>query len=138
MRSIRNITSIRPQIVLPNLSKKIQLNQILNSNLSVSNRAFSTTLLRNTNVLGDLSNFLNEEIKLEQEARKSRNELPKVTGFSVKTEGPNVTLTKKHNDEEVIVKFNINGSLDNGESSIDQAVESAKNENQEVEVIFLH
>jgi hypothetical protein len=100
----------------------------------MSSRAFSTTLNQNSNVLKDLSNFLNEEIKLEQEARKNRNELPKVTGFSVKSEGPNVTLSKKHNDEEITVKFNVNGSLDNEEGSLTDATESAKSATPEVEV----
>ncbi|CAF0724261.1 unnamed protein product [Brachionus calyciflorus] len=125
LRSIRSVNFTRSQSLLPSLTKKVQLNKIVNLNLGISNRAFSTSLLR-TSVLKDLSNFLNEEIKLEQEARKNRNELPKVTGFNVKTDGPNVTLTKKFNDEEVTVKFNVNGSLDN-EGNVDQAVDSAKN-----------
>jgi hypothetical protein len=68
-----------------------------------------------SNVFNELKSFLNEEIKLEKEGDKHKGALPKVAGFAVKTDGPNVTLSKNHNGEEVTVKFNVNGSLNNME-----------------------
>ncbi len=70
-------------------------------------------------MFSELKTFLNEEIKLEKEGDKHKGGLPKITGFAVKTEGPNVTLTKSHNGEEVTVKFNVNGSLNNMEPPVE-------------------
>lgn len=124
LRLIRNAnTVINKNLISQNVLKSLKLSPINNAYMCLSNRAFSTSIFRATNVLKDLSNFLNEEIKLETESRKSRNDLPKVSGFDLKTDGPNVTLTKKFNDEEVTVKLNVNGSLDNSEPNIEQAVE---------------
>ncbi len=66
---------------------------------------------------------MGQEIKLEKDSRKA---LPKVTGFTLNTDGPNVTLTKSHNDETITVKFNVNGSLDNNESVSDEPIETEK------------
>ncbi|RMZ99490.1 complement component 1 Q subcomponent-binding mitochondrial [Brachionus plicatilis] len=129
LKSIRNLTKI--QILIPNLNKKVQINQILNLNNKFATRAFSTSCIRNSNVMKDLSNFLNEEIKQEQEAQKEQKGSLSVTGFNTKTDGPNVTLSKKHNDEEITIKFNVNGSLDNAEAGVDQPVE---NKNQGTEL----
>ena len=72
----------------------------------------------------DLASFLTQEIKLENEARKGKGDLPKIAGFSAKTEGPNVTLTKKFNDETITIKFSVNSSLDNSaEPDIEEAIE---------------
>ena len=131
-RSFRNFS--KTQVLLSNLNRKVQINQILNLNNSFEARAFSTSLIRNSTVLKDLSNFLNEEIKLEQNAQNEQKRGLTVTGFSVKGDGPNITLSKKHNDEDITVKFNINGSLDNAESTVDQPVE---NKNLSTEVNFV-
>ena len=48
----------------------------------------------------DLSLFLNQEIKIEQEARKQTPHATSVTGFETLAEGPNVTLTKTFGDEK--------------------------------------
>lgn len=71
----------------------------------------------------DLTSFLSQEIKLEKQTRK---DLPKVTGFTLSTDGPNVTLTKSHNDETITVKFNVNGSLDNNETVPEEPIENDK------------
>jgi complement component 1 Q subcomponent-binding protein len=73
--------------------------------------------------LKDLNSFLTQEIKLESETRK---ELPKITGFTTKLEGPNVTLTRSHNGETITVKLNINGSLDNSEPNVEDSIENVK------------
>lgn len=134
LRGFRNFSKI--QVLLPNLSTKVQINQILNLNNSFEARAFSTSLIRNSNTLKDLSNFLNEEIKLEQDSQNEQKKALTVTGFNLKSDGPNVTLSKKHNDEDITVKLNVNGSLDNAESAVDQQVES-KNLSTEVNLTSL-
>jgi hypothetical protein len=44
-----------------------------------------------------LTSFLKQEIKQEKESQKP---LPTIKGFEVKHDGPNVTLTRKHGNEE--------------------------------------
>jgi hypothetical protein len=66
---------------------------------------------------------LGQEIKLEKESKKK---LPNVSGFTLNTDGPNVTLTKSHNDETITVKLNVNGSLDNNETVSDETIENEK------------
>lgn len=63
----------------------------------------------------DLMEFLEEEIKAEKKAHKSSN-LTKIDDFNIKTDGSDVTLTKKFNDENIIVKLNVNHSVDAEES----------------------
>ncbi len=74
-------------------------------------------------VFKDLTSFLGQEIKLEKESKKK---LPNVSGFTLNTDGPNVTLTKSHNDETITVKLNVNGSLDNNETVSDETIENEK------------
>jgi len=93
--------------------------------INVNNRSFSasTVGLQQSNAFSDLTSFLSQEIKLEKQTRK---DLPKVTGFTLSTDGPNVTLTKSHNDETITVKFNVNGSLDNNETVPEEPIENDK------------
>ena len=109
----------------------LQRNSVFKPSLVSSlTRSFSLSLnthkpaASNTNVFKELSTFLNDEIKLEKETDKHKSGLPKITGFAVKTDGPNVTLIKSHEGEEITVKFNVNGSLNN----MDQEVEAEKPE----------
>jgi len=64
-----------------------------------------------TNILADLSKYLEKDIEAE---KKEAKPLPKITGFEVKTDGPNVTLTRDFQGETITVKFSVNGSLTNG------------------------
>lgn len=103
-------------------------------NGGVNSRAFSASAIsfqQKTNTFSELSSFLAEEIKLENEAHKQKA-AAKITGFDVKTDGPNVTLTKAFQNETITVKFNINGSIDSNEDAqIDEAIESLKSEKEE-------
>jgi len=58
----------------------------------------------------ELNEFLESEIELEKKAQ--RKALPSPKGWSVTTEGANVTLTKKINDEEVTIRANVNHAVD--------------------------
>lgn len=133
LRNFRSYSKL--QVLVPNF-KKAQITKVLSVNNSLAARTFSTSILRNSNVMKDLSNFLNEEIKLEQEAQKELKNTLTVTGFNVKTDGPNVTLTKKYNDEEITVKFNINGSLDNAEPGVDQVENKIQSNEVKTKSIF--
>lgn len=49
----------------------------------------------------------------KKQQKTSTGKLPKIKGFEVtKTDGPNVTLSKKFENEIVMVKFNVNDSID--------------------------
>jgi len=52
----------------------------------------------------DLAKFLKDEIATEKQNSRS---LPKLSGWEVKTDGSEVTLTKKSGSEEVMITFNV-------------------------------
>ena len=120
---------------LRSLSKSNLVKQVVSGSkfnaVSVT-RSFSCSMqlfkpaASSSNVFKELTSFLNQEIQLEKEARKHKD-LPKVAGFETKTDGPNVTLTKQHNGEEISVTFNVNGALNN---TYDQALDAEKPEGQ--------
>jgi hypothetical protein len=130
--SLKNATKSSNSLVQTALKSSFKpslANAILRTE-SVSVRTFSSSISQmnaQSNGLKDLTSFLNKEIELEKEARKHKGQLPKVSGFDVKTDGPNVTLTKSHEGEEIVVKLNVNGSLNN---NLDQNVENEKPEGQ--------
>ncbi len=67
--------------------------------LNARKLSVSSVKLADSSVYSDLQTFLNQEIKIEQEARKQTNQLTKIKNFDVKTDGPNVTLTKTFGEE---------------------------------------
>jgi len=130
LNSLKNARNI--SLIGRNEFKK-QVNKPLSSVFSVAgkiqSRSFSASVVslqqESENVLKNLSTFLTQEIQQENELRSSKT-LPKMTGFDVKTDGPNVTLTKTFQNEKIEVKFNINGSLDNTEPNMDVPEDSGK------------
>lgn len=60
-----------------------------------------------------LSEFLKTEIEQEKEVGKKQlgAKAPTVEGFQIKTDEAEVILTKTHNNEKIIVKFNVNQSV---------------------------
>lgn len=56
----------------------------------------------------DLGSFLQNEIKLEKENLSKTNKPVQIQGFDIKTEGPNVTLTKTFNNEQYDSAFLFN------------------------------
>lgn len=123
----------------PSGSSKIsaQLTRIASGQISSSMISTSCQLRASSEVSKKLSTFISEEIKLENDSRKSKSQNAKINGFDVKTEGPVVTLTKVFGgDENITITFNVNGSLDD-EQSFEQAGQQERNENQpEPEVEF--
>jgi hypothetical protein len=81
---------------------------------------------KSSSTFQELSAFLSKEIQLEKEQHPV-SALPKITGFEVKADGPNVTLTRAHDtDEQITVTFNVNGSLDNSEEPQVEELDAAK------------
>lgn len=70
-----------------------------------------------------MSSFLSEEIAAEKKARK-HDAAPKVEGFEVQTNGSEVKLVRKFNDETVTVEFNVNHTVDADEGSPNQPGET--------------
>jgi len=59
----------------------------------------------------ELVEFLREEIKLEKE-QQLHPVLPRVKGFSTELTGCEVTLSRDYNGEAIVVKFNINDTVE--------------------------
>ncbi|XP_063707587.1 complement component 1 Q subcomponent-binding protein, mitochondrial [Culicoides brevitarsis] len=60
----------------------------------------------------ELVEFLAEEIGAEKKAQKSKTIPAEVDGFKVKLDGAEVEMTKMLDNEKVVIKFNINHSVD--------------------------
>ncbi|XP_071479934.1 complement component 1 Q subcomponent-binding protein, mitochondrial-like [Diadema antillarum] len=58
---------------------------------------------------GELVKFLQEEINVEQ---GSLTDVPKVPDFDVSIDGADITLARQLNGERVVVKFNVNHSVE--------------------------
>jgi len=89
---------------------------------------------RYTHTTGDkeMVQFLKDEIKLEKENDKAAGKLPRLKGFELtSTEGPNVVLTRKLDNETVVIKLNVNHSVD---ESLDD-VEAGQDESKEPQMI---
>jgi len=115
LRAMRNITK-SGSLLTRNVQAFKQTIQPIISSPSVMQMKFYGTERRES-AYGELTSFLNEEIKLEHDAQRHKNILPTVKGFDVKAEGPNVTLTKDYNNEKVTIKFNVNNTLGDEEPS---------------------
>lgn len=60
----------------------------------------------------ELVEFLTEEIGNEKKAQKAKKIPTEIDGFAIKLDGSEVTMTKKQGDEEIVVNFNINHTVD--------------------------
>ncbi|KAH9525507.1 Complement component 1 Q subcomponent-binding protein, mitochondrial [Bulinus truncatus] len=70
----------------------------------------STTALYSTEVDREISKFLEKEIEFER--KRSTENLPKIPGFDIQTNGGDVTITKISGKEKITVKLSVNGSVD--------------------------
>lgn len=79
----------------------------------------------------ELAEFLKDEIKMEKQNQKSSGgKFPKIKGFEItKTDGPNVTLKKTIENEEITIKFSVNNSID--DSSLDMEVDPQAQQQQQ-------
>jgi len=96
-------------------------------------RGFSASVcqLQQSKAYKGLVQKLDREIKEERQHLAKKEELPKITGFDVKTEGPNVTMTKNHGDEKIVVKFTVNNSLTSSEHLDGDEFEGEKSDKQQ-------
>ncbi|KAI8749292.1 conserved regulator of innate immunity protein 3 [Biomphalaria glabrata] len=69
-----------------------------------------STALYSTEVDKEISKFLEKEIDYEK--KRSTENLPKISGFEIQTDGGDVTLTKVSGKEKITVKLSVNGSVD--------------------------
>lgn len=97
---------------------------------AIGTRFLSSTPGLNNNVDKDLVTFLESEI----EAEKSQTTLPKngpgVPGFEVKSNGANVTLTRKVGNEIITIKLSVNGTVDADGPSEEEMEQMAANQNE--------
>lgn len=73
----------------------------------------------------ELAEFLTEEINLEKEAQV-HTVLPKVKGFQSEITGSEVTLTKDYDGENIVIKFNINNTVE--DETMEEVEEDAPKE----------
>ncbi|CAJ0943287.1 unnamed protein product, partial [Mesorhabditis belari] len=78
-------------------------------------KAFSTSVKAYSSVASQLSECLNEEIRAEKELESQNLQQASFPGFKITTTDAEVRLTKKHNNEDILVVFNVNHSVDMGE-----------------------
>jgi hypothetical protein len=100
LRSLRNIGSLRRAPASQLFSAKTAYPLIANQF-----KTFKVSAISTQNAYTNLTSFLNEEIKLEKSAQKLKNKMPTIAGFEVKADGPNITLTKTHNDEKYLADW---------------------------------
>lgn len=93
-KSLKNVSTLCRTNLVKTMTKP-QFTPVLNT------RMFSATTIKmsDSSVYSDLQTFLNQEIKIEQEARKQTNQVTSMKNFELKSEGPNVTLTKNFGEE---------------------------------------
>jgi len=72
----------------------------------------SVTAALNTEGDKELSQFLKEEIAAEKLINKTPSHGPGVPGFDVSANGSNITLTKRFGDENIKIRINVNGVID--------------------------
>ena len=84
-------------------------------------RLFSLTQ-SNRNAYQDLNEFLKKEIQLEKTAQLYPKQLPKIEGFQIQNQGPEVTLTRQSDNDKIKVTFNVINSVNTVDSddSIEQ------------------
>jgi len=107
------LSTVAPKNVLvARVSSKVG---IQNSSIGFTQRSFVSGSRSMNKFLtqGDqeLAEFLSEEINLEKEALV-HNVLPRVKGFQSEITGSEVTLTKDYDGEKIVVKFNINNTVE--------------------------
>merc|ERR1719292_124634 len=125
MRSSPKLTSsstVQLSRTMPMMHNKISIRTMGTSNVP-SSRADS-----------ELVEFLTEEIAAEKSNQKPVTEIP---GFVSKKEGAELTFTKNHGNEKIVVTLNVNHTVDSAEpdDGSEEAPEMLSRPNFEVDLI---
>lgn len=88
-------------------------------------RSFASLQTNNGEAYRDLNRFLEKEIQLEKNAQKHPSQLPKIPGFNIQNNGPEVILTNQSGNEKVTVTFNITNSVNATDSDEEPNLEVA-------------
>ncbi|CAJ0582368.1 unnamed protein product, partial [Mesorhabditis spiculigera] len=92
---------------------------------SMQIRALTTTAQRFSGVSSQLAECLDGEIRAEKELESQSLSQTSFPGFNISTNGAEVRLTKKHGNEDILVVFNVNHSVDVNEDGEGQVPEAA-------------
>ncbi|KAE9551470.1 hypothetical protein FO519_005315 [Halicephalobus sp. NKZ332] len=116
----------------PNVHRSLMRNfsQVVKPQISLtahvkSARHFSTTKHRLSAVTQELASALQNEIEAEKRLESENlggSEVPTVTGFQISTNDAEVRLTKKYGNENILVVFNVNHTVDIDEDIADPEV----------------
>ena len=109
-RLVRSMSSITKPLVM-NQTRSFSLLTGLTPRLATTNTTM--TRLMATKSDQDLGKFLLEEMATE---KKNLRSLPKLEGWSVKTEGSEITMTKDvAGGEQVMITLNVNHTVDSAQ-----------------------
>jgi len=96
-------------------------------------RCIHQTIPRSQNVKNELITALQNEIDAEKQLEQDNlggSSTPTIPGFTIKTEGAEVTLTKTSGTEKIYISFNVNHSVDIGSGGGDEDYDGAENEQE--------
>uniref|UniRef100_T1H2T9 Complement component 1 Q subcomponent-binding protein, mitochondrial n=1 Tax=Megaselia scalaris TaxID=36166 RepID=T1H2T9_MEGSC len=74
----------------------------------------------------ELVEFLTEEILAERKAQKIKTIPTEIDGFKVKLDGADVELTKQDAKEKIVIKFNVNHTVDTEEAEAEVDAQNDK------------
>jgi len=99
----------------------------------ISIRTMATSNVPSSKADSDLVEFLTEEISAEKSNHKAFVEIP---GFVSKKEGAELTFTKNHGNEKIVVTLNVNHTVDSAEpdDGSEEAPEMKSMPNFEVDI----
>jgi len=114
-------------------SSTVQLSRTMPMQSKISIRAMATSNVSASRADSELVEFLTEEIAAEKSNAKSPIEIP---GFVSKKEGAELTFTKNHGNEKIIVTLNVNHTVDSAEpdDGSEEAPEMKSMPNFEVDI----
>merc|ERR1712168_953364 len=116
-------------------SSKMQLSRAMPMvQNKITIRAMATSNVPSSRADSELVEFLTEEIAAEKSNQKPVVEIP---GFVSKKEGAELTFTKNHGNEKIVVTLNVNHTVDSAEpdDGSEEAPEMKSMPNFEVDIV---
>ena len=93
-----------------------------------ANLSISKCNQNNAKADADLHKFLIEEIKSEKEISQAPKNGKSIPGFELKENGADILLKRKFQNEEITIKFNVNASVDDGSSELNENAQEKPDE----------